>query len=295
MKKVVLLGIVTVLIICAWYLFLKPFEFEVNFKAKTLPGDVIQTIRIWDKSRSDLEVQSVDSVFELHQKVTVNNRTYLYEWKFENIHDSLTNVQIGITQPSRKILNKILIPVTEQAIEVDANQIAHEFYKILREHLRITKVEVQGERESPSSFCVCRSMTTAQTEKANGMMKDYEVLTSFISTFNLKPNGPPIVEIKEWSHGGNSLKFDFCFPVEEAKFLPVSSSVVYKEMKGRKALKAVYNGNYITSDRAWYALLAFANRNGYKVAGSPIEVFHNNPNLGLSEEKWKADIYLPIY
>jgi hypothetical protein len=41
-------------------------------------------------------------------------------------------------------------------------------------------------------------------------------------------------------------------------------------------------------------LIRFAQEKGYKINGLPIEYFYNNPNLGLAEEDWKAEIFLPI-
>jgi len=59
-------------------------------------------------------------------------------------------------------------------------------------------------------------------------------------------------------------------------------------------LKAIYNGNYITSDRAWYALLDYAAKNGIAVTGLPIEIFNNNPNMGTNELEWETEIFMPL-
>ena len=67
-----------------------------------------------------------------------------------------------------------------------------------------------------------------------------------------------------------------------------------KQQESVKALKATYNGNYITSDRAWYALLEHAERNAIKVSETPIEVFYNNPNFGGDELQWNAEIFMPL-
>jgi effector-binding domain-containing protein len=187
-----------------------------------------------------------------------------------------------------------LVPFSAQNIERDANEVAHTFYDILKTHLQITNVKVMGESQIDSTFCVCRTLKTTQTGKANGMMKDYGLLTSFISSSNLTPNGPPIIKVSSWNHTSGRLTFDFCFPIVKIDGLPKSDSVTYKELQPEKVLKSVYHGNYITSDRAWYALINFAHANGYEIDGLPIEYFFNNPNLGIAEENWKAEVYLPV-
>jgi hypothetical protein len=277
-----------------YYLLIRPFEFEVNLKANTLPGDLIETIRIWNRSLDSAKVVEVDSFRRLEQRIVWKKRTYVYDWHFRMVNDSATQVNIQISEPGRGLINKVLIPFTNQAIERDANDIANQFYEILKVHLSITRVKIEGEAELDSSFCVCRPLQTTQIEKANGMMMDYSLLTAFIDDFKLKINGPPSVRVHEWDHSLGLLKFDFCFPIVETDSLPVSNAVIYKKFRGEKAIKAEYRGNYITSDRAWYALLAYAERNGYKSSGLPIEYFHDNPNLGMNEKNWKADVYLPV-
>ena len=294
MKKVIWTLTGVAVLILGWYLFIKPFEFEVKFESKTLPGDIIQTIRIWDRSMENAVIEKVDSIYSLTQKITWRQRSYVYTWNFKLADDSTTQVNIQITEPGRKIRNKLLVPFTNQYIEQDAKDIAQQFYNILKEHLRITKVTMFGETEFESAFCVCSTLETKQIEKANGMMRDFDLLTSFIMGNHLAANGKPIVQITEWDHNQDKLKFDFCFPIVKSDSLPSSQLVFYKEIKGGKVLKAEYNGNYITSDRAWYALQKFAKDNGYEVSGLPMEQFFNNPNLGLKEREWRADIYLPV-
>lgn len=294
MKKVIWTLSGAALMVLMWYLFIRPFEFEVSFKAKTLPGDIIQTIRIWDRSLDNAGIIEVDSVYRLTQNIVCENRSYIYNWNFETVNDSTTHVNVTITQPARSILNKLLVPVSDQYIEQDARDIVRKVYDIINMHLKITSVKVLGESEIASIFCVCRSMETGQVEKANGMMRDYGLLTSFISDFNLETDGPPIIKVREWNHTLGKVKYDFCFPIIKTDSLPMNDLIAYKELKKEKVLQAVYHGNYITSDRAWYVLIRFAESNGYEIDGLPIEYFYNNPNLGLNEKEWRAEVFLPI-
>jgi effector-binding domain-containing protein len=294
MKKVALIALGAAALGLLWYLFLRPFEFQVNFTSRTLPGDVIQTIRVWDRSNKSVEVLAVDSLFGVRQKVSHNGREYLYDWRFRAVDDSLTNVKIRISEPGNQLRNKLLVPFSKPQIEKDAEEVARKFYSILSDHLRITRVRVLGESQTKSSFCVCKNLETTQAEKAHGMMSVYGILTSFVANSNLQPNGPPIVRIRKWNHSKGKLNYDFCFPIVKREGLPKSDSLTYQEFLREKAIKAIYNGNYITSDRAWYELNAFAEREGKEINGLPIEYFYNNPNLGFGEENWKAEVYLPI-
>ncbi len=281
-------------LVLTWYLFIKEGEFQVNFKVNTLPGDIIQTVKIWNRSLENGEIVRIDSLDGIVQEIEWNGNSYQYHWRLEMMSDTLTRVSISIHQPGRALLNKLLIPFTEQQIEVDANDLSHQVYKIIKEHLKITNVRIEGVKETKSNYCACTTLETNQNNKANGMMKDYGFLTSFISTYGLEVQGKPMVIVKEWNHNEDLLKFDFCFPIARQEYMPQNDLIHYKKNNSRKALKAIYNGNYITSDRAWYSLLHYAHKNGYEIDGLPIEVFYNNPNLGINEENWKAEIFLPI-
>jgi hypothetical protein len=276
------------------YFIVIPFEFKVKFQANTTPGDVIATIRIWTRSLEGSQVIAADSSRGLKQRIAWGKRVYEYNWEFVSVNDSVTNVEIKISEPGHSFWNKLLVPVSEPAIESDAASIGRTFYDILKAHLKKTRVKIKGEVETPETFCVCSTMETDQPGKANGMMKDFPLLTSFITDHGLKPNGLPLIKILTWDQNQGQIKFDFCFPIVRTDSLPVVAELHYKNFKKQKALQAEYRGNYITSDRAWYELLAFAKAEGYKNVELPVEYFHDNPNLGLNENEWKTDVYLPV-
>lgn len=294
MRRILLTFVAVVAVGLVYYLFIRSYEFEVSFKATTTPGDVIETIRLWNRSLPDAEIAEVDSFARLDQTIRWQNRTYTYGWRFEVVDDSITRVNIRISEPGQQLMNKMLVPFTQRPIEKDADEIARQFYDILKMHLDITRVEVKGLAQLDSAFCVCTGLETKQIDKANGMMKDFVLLTSVIEKFNLKSKGAPTVRVREWSHNQGKLKFDFCFPISKTDSLPSVDSLFYKSFGKQLTLKAEFRGNYITSDRAWYSLIHYADKNGYKISGLPIEYFHDNPNMGLNERNWKAEVFLPI-
>jgi hypothetical protein len=294
MNKIVLGLLSIAIVVLVWYLFIRPYEYSVTFTGRTLPGDIIQTVRIWDRSLENAEVIEVDSIYMLKQRISRDNREYIYSWTFDVVDDSTTRVRIKISEPNESLKNKLLIPFTDQPIERDAKNIGMEFFDVLKEHLRITRVDIRGEAEIPPTFCVCTRLKTGQVEKANGMMKDFPLLTSFVHEFKLQPVGAPLVRLNKWSHSKGTLEFEFCLPIVKADSLPKTDLITYRQFGRERALQAVYHGNYITSDRAWYELYKFAETEGYQVNGLPVEFFHNNPNAGIYETSWRAEIFLPI-
>lgn len=292
-EKLVVTSCLVAILGFLYYLFFVPYEYQVSFKVKTQPGDVIETIRIWSKSLSGSEIVAVDSIRGLIQILERNGIKYLYTWDLA-YQDSITSGLIKISQPGREKFNKILVPFSTQQIESDAEAISLLFYKMMQEHLNITKVRLMGEVDMDTAFCFCKRVNTTQTDKAKAMMYEYPFVNSVFEAINLKITGAPSLHVVEWSHSKNRLIYDFCFPVSSVDTLTQVESFQYKSFKKTKALKAVYNGNYITSDRAWYELIHYAQTHGYKIVGGPIEYFMDNPNYGSSEVDWRAEIYLPI-
>ena len=294
MKKVGIVVLLSVFVGLGWYFFVKAGEFSVSFKAKTLPGDIIQSLAIWNKSLTPSEELQIDSLSTVTQLMNVENRHYNYIWELDRLNDSTTSVRVSISQPNRQLLNKLLVPFSSQPIEKDAERLVREFYKVVQEHLKITRVNVEGIDTLDSRFCVCLPLKTKQTDKANGMMSTYNFLVSYIEDNSLEVAGKPMIDIQSWDHNLGQLEFDFCFPIRESDSLPSDPSFFYKSIGLQKALKANFYGNYITSDRAWYYLKDYAASHNLEVVGLPKEIFYNNPNMGIDETKWKAEVYLPV-
>ncbi len=104
----------------------------------------------------------------------------------------------------------------------------------------------------------------------------------------------PIIIIDDWNLEKNTLNYKFGFQIKRKDSLPIDSLIKFGRTKSKKALKAIYNGNYIGSDKAWFALYEYANRHHIDIDRKPLEIFHDNPFIGGNELDWIAEIYLPI-
>jgi len=282
-----------VLVVALYYFFFRPYEFKASFETKTLPGDIIQTIRIWNRSLDSAQIVEVDSFKRVRQRIFLGDREYLYDWYFQS-DDSVTKVSVQISEPAHKLMNKMMVLIGEPPVKKDGTSTARIFYTVLKQHLEITKVKVIGEERHQAEFCLCRSLEKDQFNKAQGMMENYLPMSSFIEANGLRLSGLPSVRINEWSHSQGKLKYDFCFPILETDSLPVIEGLEYKRFNEFYALKAEYHGNFITSDRAWYELYQYASNSGYTTNGLPVEYFVDNPNFGTKEINWKAEIFLPV-
>lgn len=289
------LGIGTLLLIAVcWYLFIKPNDFTVNFKVKTTPGTVIQAVKTWNYDLKDSKIITQKGFDALTQQRHFGDSTVNYTYQFNAVNDSITKVSVGVKDLDHSFYNKLTIPFTKTAFEKRSTQNVNDFFKILNQHLSEIKITVVGIEKTPATYCAYIPVRSIQVEKAKGMMQNYGYISSVLVENNVALNGPPFLEVTDWDLKTDSISYNFCFPIVRSEKLPITKDIKYKRMFEKEAIHAVYNGNYITSDRAWYALLAYAKRNNIEVENKPLEIFFNNPNMGGNELDWKADIYMPL-
>ena len=277
-----------------WYLIIKPYDYLVTFKVKTSAGTINQSIKLWNTSLANSSPIQQENLKNLTQQIIVKDSTFNYDWSISSVNDSISKVNVYVTDIDHSFANKISIPFGTTDFEKRTQNTITDFIDKLKEHLNKIRVRVVGIDSTRTTYCAYIPMKGLQIEKARGMMQNYSLLTSVLSAENIEMNGTPFVEITNWNTQNDSIAYNFCFPVIKSDSLPIDPRIQYKQYSGVKALKASYNGNYITSDRAWYALLDYAGNNDIEIVKKPLEVFYSNPNFGGDELKWEAQIYLPI-
>ena len=290
-KGVFIFGILGFLI---WYFFIKEYDYQINFETKTTIGTVNQSIKSWNSSLENPQpIQQINEA-ELLQTIRRNDSTYTYLWKLKNVNDSIVKVSAFVKDEAHTFKNRVLIPFSEPLFEKTAKQTTKAFLQSLQNHLKEIRIKIEGIENSPSSYAAYVSIQCLQIEKAKGMMANFSLLSDFIAENKLEANGRPFLEISSWNREKDSVSYHFCFPFKKTDSVRGNAFISIKEFPSKKSMKAVYNGNYITSDRAWYALEKYAKNKNLEVNMLPIEVFHNNPNMGGDELQWKTDVYLPI-
>lgn len=294
MKKIVSVTIILiVVIVAAWYL-TKPYDYVVRFTAKTTVGTVNQSIKSWYAGIEGTEIIDQDQFDELKQQFNFSDSTHIYTWKMHAITDSTSRVKVYVKDIDHSFANKLAIPFSRTAIEQRSEATVKEFYDILNSHIDKFKVTIEGKSKTRGTYVAYTPLKGLQVEKAKGMMYNYSLLTQIMLKGKVELNGTPFVEVTNWNIKNDSIQYNFCFPIKKSDSLPHHPEIKYKHYYEKDAIKATYNGNYITSDRAWYALKEYAERNNIEVDLTPIEVFYNNPNMGGDELQWKAEIFMPL-
>ena len=288
--------ILTILLIggLVWYLFLKPYDYVVNTSARTFPGAIQQTIQLWNKALDSAEIIEKNGITELTQQITFGDSTHIYKWQITPINDSLSKIKVSARDRDHSINNKIRIPFADTDFEKRTRKTVLDLGERLVDHIKRFKVEVIGKEQLKSTYCACTSLKTTQLGKTRAMREDFPLLDNFFVNNNVKLNGQPFIEVTDWNMQKDSIQFNFCYPILQPEVDLYHPQILYKRLPSQAAIKAVYNGNYTTSDRAWYVLLDYARKNDLEVTGLPVELFYNNPNMGGDELNWKAEIYMPL-
>ncbi|MBT8301662.1 MAG: AraC family transcriptional regulator [Maribacter sp.] len=277
-----------------WYFFIKSHDYQVSMNVKTFPGTINQSIKSWSNSMDYSEMTGPSDPLNLTQKLQFGDSTHIYSWKIIPETDSTSRIKVYVRDTDNSFKNKLNIPFADTDFEKRTRKSLLDFLSVLKAHIGDFKVKIIGQEELKSKFCACTNLSTSQVAKAAGMIKDYPLLDGILARNNVTLNGRPVIEITEWDRNKDSITFNFCYPIEKSDLLPQHKEITYKNIPGRNALKAIYNGNYITSDRAWYALLDYAAKNGIAVTGLPIEIFNNNPNMGTNELEWETEVFMPL-
>jgi effector-binding domain-containing protein len=278
----------------SWYFFIKSHDYQVSFKLKGLPGVINQSVKGWSNDLGNSRILSSEDLGEVVQQLSDSSGVYTYVWEIEALSDSLSEVTVYAKDDNNSIRNKAFIPFSDTYFEKTTRERLLDFAEKFQKHRQAFKVRIDGIEVSPETYTAYVEVNGKQMEKAFGMMKHYTYLSTALSGNQITLNGSPRVEVTYWDRETDSLNFNFCFPVIKSDSLPEYPGVLYKYLPPKRSLKATFNGNYIESDRAWYALIRYAEQNGLEVTGLPMEVFHNNPNMGGEELNWTAEIYMPI-
>ncbi|NER10332.1 hypothetical protein SAMN06265375_101125 [Muriicola jejuensis] len=277
-----------------WYLFIYPYDYLVTMEAKANRGTVNQIIKLWHTSLDDSQIEAGEDLEKIRQTLHFGDSTHIYDWRISAVSDSVSRIKVYVRDSAYSFRNKIKVPFYDTDFEKGTRKSLSNFADLLANHIDKIRVRVEGEAELDSVFYAYVHNKTTQFGKAGGMMRDFPLLDPFLVNNGVELDGKPFIEILNWDMGKDSLEFNFCYPIVRNDSLPRHPDLKYGYRKPVKAIKAIYNGNYITSDRAWYALLDYAEKNDIEVTGLPIEVFYNNPNIGVDEISWKAEVFMPL-
>ena len=291
-------------IICgglAWYLFIKPHDYIIRFKIKTSPGTLWSGVEDWNitnqkKNLFSFKINKKDPFTSLSETLYVNEMGLEIDWSFKSLTDSTTQVVAGITEKKNKIYNRLTAPFAKTLFKKIILKLVQDYKDGIEYQLKNKfKVKVVGVDSIPKLNYAYVEYKNIQirNKAAQMMMKDFKLMT-FINKLDLKEGEFPFLIVNNWNLDRNTIDFRYCFPVKKIDSIPYSNEIKFDTQTSTKALKLIYNGNYSTSDKGWYALHEYAKRHNISITNKPIEIYHDNPNFSGDDINWKTEVYLPI-
>ena len=295
MKKIGYTVLFVVLGGLIWYFFIKPYDYTIRFEANAIPGTINQTLKLWDRTLDTVhKIRQNGDLYHLTQEVAFGDSIHQYQWNIKALTDTTSKVVVHVKDQNHSFFNKLQVPFIENDFVLRSKKTVLDFMENLADHTKKIKVTIVGEDEIPSKYLAYIPVKVTQFQKAGGMMENFSYLTNELYVSGVQLDGPPMLEVTKWDMENDSIYYNFGQPIIRSERLPIGTDIQYKRIFSKRALKAEYNGNYITSDRAWYALLDYAEKNAIELEKKPVEVFYNNPHTGGGELTWKAEIYMPI-
>lgn len=300
-KDILLLISMALILGLGWFLFLKKYDYQINFIIKTSPGTVFANIlelEKWDISKQTKNIKIIDKTAfkNIKQQINLKAATYEFNWNIKPLNDTITSVSVGIIDSNNSKKQRLLLLFGKSDFVKKFILKVKDFKKRIEGHIKIFNVQIIGEDSTPDyESIIYVTFSSSLTGKVKEMMQNNFYLTRYMSEHKIKKAGNPFIKVTHWDIQKNTMTCQFSFPVENRESYPEDDRVkIMTHIPKQKALKAVFHGNYRYSDRAWFALYNYAKLHQIRVENKPLEIYLNNPHDGGTELNWQANVYLPI-
>lgn len=281
------------------YLITRSCDYRASFMVKTTPEIAYYHIHNWDiwnrkQTGATFEITGKTPVSGLSNRVLLKDTTLVFNWEIKEINDSTTQVRACVSDPGRKISNRLTSPFINTPFRKSVRSNLMDMMRRMELMLPKFRYEFQGNSSFEERACVCISHHSTRKGKAMSMISSVVELNQFVKQNKLELDMHPLVIIDDWDETNDSIKFDFCFPIKRIGSVPEHPVIKFRTLKGMDAVQTDFFGNYSLSDIAWYNLYAECKELGYRSNRTLIEVYHNDPHSGGDELEWKAEIFLGI-
>jgi effector-binding domain-containing protein len=281
-----------------WYFFIKDYNYKITFKTNQVPAIVYnQIIKYNDGEPSNNKVVSIlnkTPFNEIQQELKSGDSVIKLNWFLSKVNDSTTLVTLKVKDEAHSLKQNFQALFFKNSFVKKRISKVQQFGKEINQEAESYKISSVTKAAIPFYNCACISLESTVQNKAIIMLNNIEVLTNYIRDNNLEISNNPFSEITDWNIENDSIKFNFCFPINEMDNYPLSESVKIKKTVKKEALKIVYNGNYRDSDMGWYGIIEYAKSNNISIKFRPFEIYLNDPHQGGNALEWQAEIYMPI-
>ena len=293
------LGILLLLGLLVYYLFIKPYDYQITFNAKTAPGTIFYAIRDWEEALGKRkEITILDSeekhFSQIDQNLKIGDSIVSWNWRLKSVNDSVTKIVVRVKDLENSLATRLKNIFENPPLERILISRISNFKEGLDAHLKTHDVEIIGKDTIPGKFYAYMEIKSSLAGKARNMIANNGRIVEWLRQNEFELMGKPTMEVTHWDLERDSITFNFMFPVNERENLPKDSLMKFKKYPRRTGIKAIYHGGYRTSDRAWFALYEYSKTHHISIEPAPIEFFYNNPMNGGNKREWKAEVFMPL-
>jgi len=291
--------IILLALIGVTFLYTRPSDYQAHFTVKATPDIAYYNILNWDiwnrnELSSKIDILSKTPVRNISQKVTQNDTTLIFNWEFKKLNDSITMVRAYVSDPDRKLYNRLTVPFINTRFKNGVRGNLLDIKTRLELMLKKFHYKFTGYHHFEKKSCVYINLKSTPGGKARAMMSNVTELNQFVRQNNLELDGNPFLVVHDWNEFKDSISFDFCFPITRIDAVPEHPKIKFMTVESMNAIKTDFYGNYSITDITWYNLAEEAKKLGYRSNNKLIEVYFNDPHSGGNELEWKAEIYMGI-
>ncbi|MDX1472110.1 MAG: hypothetical protein R3213_11485, partial [Flavobacteriaceae bacterium] len=294
LSLLLLIGLCGVLI---WY-FNKGYNYRISFKTPQSPGAVYSTLVNWGTLSTfavdSAKITSKQPFEEIKQKFYMNDSVFDYMWEIEPINDSLTKVVAYVNDEANSFDQNLIVPFKKNDFvnrSIKEVKLIRDFITQLHENFKVEIVE-DSIFDVSTKYCAYMPLESKINQKAGTMATNIGYIMGYIRANDIELAGEPYLWVKELDLANDYIKFDFCFPIQRKDSLPQSQLVKFKDPQDFKAIKAIFNGNYRSTDFAWFELMRYAKKQGISIKEQPLEIFYDDPQSGTDSKDWTAEVFL---
>lgn len=300
MKKIFIsIAFIILLVLIGITLITRPSDYQAHFTIKATPDIAYYNILNWDiwnrdESSSKIDILSKKPVSNISQKVTQKDTTFIFNWEFKKLNDSISVVRAYVSDPNRKLYNRLTVPFINTHFKQGVRNNLLDIKTRMEFMLEKFHYKFTGYNHFEKKSCVYINLKSTLKGKATTMMSNVSELNQFVKQNNLELDGNPFLVIHDWNEANDTISFDFCFPIHRISAVPEHPKIKFMTVESMDALKTDFYGNYGITDITWFNLAEEVKKQGYRRNNKLIEVYFNDPHSGGNELEWKAEIYMGI-
>lgn len=225
------------------------------------------------------------------KKMLFINRLKSYHFSLEEIKaileleadESEEKICLALNQKKREIREKL------KAYEYTLKQMSNDISNLengIPIMSYLNNIEVQLVETQPMNILYMRQMMNSE-DYAEGYGKYFSRLYEKIATEKLTLLGTPITIYHSLEYTPNGYDIELAIPIKEA----IKGT---RDFHAGLCAKSVLKGSYSELTSIYAKLREWVENNGYKLVGSPYEIYVTDPNQVIVPEDIITEVYYPV-